>query len=670
MPSPSSRVLRRVLGRFGLLLLVIVVGSVVTATMVVAIVPVGKEVHDAGDLWLDKESDPSTLPPIEARSKMFDSRGNLIAVLHSEINREPVRLDQIPQPVRTAVLASEDDNFYEHEGFDLQAVGRAFVANLESGGIAQGGSTITQQVVKQTFLSSEQSIDRKVKEAFMAVRLERRLSKDQILERYLNGTYFGNGAYGVQAAAQLYWGKASAELTLADGALLAGIIPSPSRYDPLAHPEASKERRHTVGQRMVELGWITPAQAAEIDATPLPTQAHHLVEVSATTDYFVEAVKQELLDREDIIAGDKTQRTKTVFNGGLNIYTTLDPDLQAVAEDVVGSVKPNSRYTAALASVDVKSGAVLAIHGGANFGEKKFNLATQGKRQTGSSFKPFDVIAALENGGSPNDMYGAGSCSYKGDKTGKGVAGPGGSMTLWQGLAQSVNCVFVNVVNNVGPQAIVDVAHKLGIKSQLDAYPSIALGGLTRGVSPLEMAGAYATIANGGVRHDTHMVTRITDYSGIEIYNFGNGHEEQVIDPNVAYTTIGMMKDVIREGTGRKNAQIGRPEAGKTGTTNGKKDAWFVGFTPQIATAVWVGNPNAASYTGFFGGDLPAALWASYMRQATADLPADDWPAPDLGAFRNGRCVGGCSSDSGSGSGSGRGGTVLQGGGVGLGGND
>lgn len=239
-------------------------------------------------------------------------------------------------------------------------------------------------------------------------------------------------------------------------------------------------------------------------------------------------------------------------------------------------------------------------------------------------------------------------------------------MTLWQGLAQSVNCVFVNVVNNVGPQAIVDVAHKLGIKSQLDAYPSIALGGLTHGVSPLEMAGAYATIANGGVRHDTHMVTRITDFSGNELYNFGNGHEEQVIDPNIAYATIGMMKDVIREGTGRKNAQIGRPEAGKTGTTNGKKDAWFVGFTPQIATAVWVGNPNAASYTGFYGGDLPAALWASYMRQATADLPADDWPDPDLRAFRGGRCVGGCGS---SGSGGG-GGTLLQGGGVGLGGND
>lgn len=666
MPSPSSRVFKRALGRFGLLVVVIVVGAIVAATMVVAVVPVGKELHASGDLWLDKEADPSTLPPIESRSKVFDSQGNLIAVFHAEINREPVTLDQVPKPVRTAILASEDDNFYEHEGFDLQAVGRAFVANLESGGISQGGSTITQQVVKQNFLSSEQSLDRKVKEAFIAVRLERHLTKDQILERYLNGTYFGSGAYGVQAAAQLYWGKSSAELTLADGALLAGIIPSPSRFDPIAHPEASKERRHLVAQRMLELGWITPAQVAEIDAAPLPTQAHRLVEVSATTDYFVEAVKQELLDREDIIPGDKTQRTKTVFNGGLNIYTTLDPNLQAIAENVVGSVRENKRYTAALASVDVRTGAVLAIHGGASFGEKKFNLATQGKRQTGSSFKPFDVIAALENGGSPYDIYSAGSCTYKGDKKGKGVSGPGGSMTLWNGLAQSVNCVFVNLVNQYGAQSIVDVAHKLGIKSELDAYPSIALGGLTRGVSPLEMAGAYATIANGGVRHDTHMVTRITDFAGNEIYNFGNGHEEQVIDPNVAYTTIGMMKDVIREGTGRKNAQIGRPEAGKTGTTNGKKDAWFVGFTPQISTAVWVGNPNAASYTGFYGGDLPAALWASYMRQATDGMPEEDWPAPDLGAFRGGRCVGGCgggSSDKGSG-------TILQGGGVGLGGND
>jgi len=637
----------RVFGRLGVLLTVVVCGSVLAATMVLAIVPVAKEVHDSGDLWLDKESDPSVLPPYEARSKVFDSQGNLIALFHAQINREPIPLAEMSPYVRQAVIAAEDDNFYEHPGIDLSSIGRAFVANLESGGIAQGGSTITQQVVKNDILTSEQSIERKVKEAFIAVRLERHLTKDQILERYLNGVYLGNGAYGMQAAAQLYYGKNAGELDMSESTLLAGLIPSPSRFDPFAHPEAAKERRHLVALRQVELGMITPELMVAIDGQPLPTEAHPIVEVSATTDYFVEAVKQELLDREDIIPGDKAARTQRVFNGGLNIYTTLDPHLQGIAEDVVGSVKPNPRYTAALASVDVATGAVLALHGGADFEGQKFNLAVQGKRQTGSSFKPFDVIAALESGGSPYDIYSAADCSYKGDKKGKGVAGRGGSMTLWEGLAQSVNCVFVNVVNNIGPEKIVEVAHKLGITSQLDAYPSIALGGLTRGVSPLEMAGAYATISNGGVRHDTHLVSRVTDFSGNEVYNFAATGEQQVIDRNIALTTIGMMKDVIREGTGRKNAQIGRPEAGKTGTTNGKKDAWFVGFTPQISTAVWVGNPNAASYTGFYGGDLPAALWASYMRQATKDLEPLDWDPPDLGEYRKGRCVPSCSSSDG-----------------------
>ncbi len=639
------------LRRIFTLVVLLVIGGVGLAFLAVSLAPAAESIRTSGDFLLDKKADPESLPPLEQNSKVYAHDGTLLAEFHAEINRKPIPLAEIPQVMQEAALAAEDATFFKHKGIDIRSIGRAFLANFESGGVEQGGSTITQQVVKNEFLTPERSFKRKVREAFMSVRLERNVPKATILERYLNTVYLGNGAYGVQVAAEVYFGKSAKDLALPEVAILAGQIAAPYRFDPFVHPEAAKGRRSWVLHRMAKLGRIDQKALEAAEATPLPEQRHSTKLPPGSHDYFVEAVKQELLNGT-ILQGDKKARYHQIFKGGISIYTTLDPRLQALAQQTVESRVPvGKKWTAALASVDVKTGGVVALYGGRSFQEEKFDLAKQGKRQTGSSMKTFVLAAALERGYSPFDVIdGSSGCQYKG--AGRSSIGDfpdshgGGPMTLWQGTYNSVNCVFVNLVNAIGAQAVVDMAHKMGVTDPLEPYPSIALGGLTRGLAPLDMAGAYASLASGGIKRQAHLIEKVVDVGGKAIYQANVG-AEAAMNPNTAAAVTLVLRDVLTKGTA-KGKGIGRPSAGKTGTTNGSTDAWFVGYTPQLSTAVWVGNPrrripirNFAGYGGaMFGGKLPAELWHNYMTAASAPWPVEDFPAPNLGAFRKGRQVG------------------------------
>jgi len=637
------------------LLSTIAFGGLMYAVLFLGILSAGVEISNAGNFILHEDADPVVLPPILTPSKVYAADiEEPVWEFKAEINRRPIKLEEMPQSIVDAVLAAEDDNFFEHKGVDAKAIIRAFRSNFEAGTTVQGGSTITQQLVKNDFFIddeegvADQTLERKIQEAFMALRLERRLPKEQILERYLNTVYLGNGAYGVQSASQLYYGKPASELTIGEAALLAGIIASPQAWEPYTHPEKALERRSLVVDRLHTLQWITKAQRDELkdqELVDLPTEKYIQFEAS-TRDYFIQTVLMELL-RGNILPGNSQEKYDQVFYGGLEIVTTLRSDLQELAEQAVKDHPPITsqckRYTceAALASVDARTGAVLALYGGENFQETKFNLATQGKRQSGSSFKPFGLIAALERGYSPYDIFdGSSGCHYKGDLSGKSVQSHGGPMTLWEGTYRSINCVFVNVVNQIGARAVLDTAYKLGIETKQGEYPSVVLGGLDPGVSPLEMAGAYATIAAEGVRHKTHLIQEVRTSTGEVIYQATPEVSERVLNENVARTAVWILKDVVEKGTAYRRGRIGRPAAGKTGTTNDRRDAWFIGFTPQIATAVWVGNPNSATMTGYFGGQLPTAIWNQYMTGAHEDLEIEEFHEPDLVNYRRERRIG------------------------------
>lgn len=634
------------------LALIAVIGGVVIALVVVSLAPVGTRLKESAGFELDKASDPDTLPPLPEPSLVYAADGTFLAKFKADVDREPVSLAQVPMYTRKAVMAAEDDRFYEHDGVSARSIARALVSNVNAGGISQGGSTITQQVVKTTYFIDDetgvakQNLERKAREAMIAMRIERKMSKDAILERYLNTVYLGWGAYGFQSASKLFFNKSVDQLGVAESALLAGAIASPSRFDPYTKPDQARQRRDWVLGRMQRLGWITWEQYLTETAVPLPT-VRYKIDESPTRSYFVEAVKQELLNNPTILPASgatpeeqKAQRVATVFKGGLRITTTLDPTMQRIAEETVERNTPQrGRWTAALASIDVDTGAVKALYGGRDFADEKFNLAYNERgRQPGSSFKTFGLVAALEKGYSPSDIFdGTSGCAYK-DAPSKTVkSGSGGAMSLAQGTTVSSNCVYVNLVNAIGAQAVVDEARKLGIERDFKPFGSIILGG--QEVSPLEMATAYGTIANDGVKVKRTLIQKVTDAAGTPLFEAQPG-AEQVVDPNVARATVDIMKGVLTGGTAAGKG-IGRPAAGKTGTTQNNGDAWFVGFTPQLATAVWTGNPDTNRYSlPFFGGGVPASIWQQYMREASQAYPVADWAAPNMRAFRGGKRVG------------------------------
>jgi penicillin-binding protein 1A len=607
---------------------------------------------------------PISLDALDERSYVYAADGSLLATLHVEQNRAPVKLEAVPQHVIDAILAVEDAEFYAHGGLNLRATMRALRTNVESGGVQQGGSTITQQLVKQTLVGSKRNLDRKTREAVLAVRLEDQMTKDEILERYLNTVYFGNGAYGVQAAAETYFGVDVDKIDTGQAALLAGLISSPEEANPFRFPKNALERRRLALRRLVETGHITTDEAAFYQGVPLPGTAFTVT--PPPNDYFVEEVKQSLL-KDKRLGETQAERYNAVFRGGLRIKTTFDPNAQQLAvssrNNVLGSIAPKGfpagtfplpkdpvtgaeRFgTAAIVSVEPKTGAVRAMVGGPGFDKYKYNLATQGLRQPGSSFKGFVLMALLENGYVPSDSVdGSGPCSFKIP----GIAEPykvenfdnsrGGGGNITSQALRSSNCAFVRLGQIVGLQNVVDTARRMGITTPLDASIfSMPLGSLE--VHPLEMAAAYAVIANDGIYNAPYMIERVDDREGKLLFEH-KSEGRRAVSVQSARLAAQILQKNVESGTGTRARLPGRPAAGKTGTAQDSGDAWFVGFTPQMSTAVWMGSPVGRvgmriGGRGVTGGSYPAMMWNRYMAPWHEGLDVEKFPAP--GATRKGK---------------------------------
>ena len=574
---------------------------------------------------------------------LYASNGRtVLAVLRGDENRVLVETEDIAPIMRQAIVSVEDQRFYEHNGIDLRGVARALWADVRSQSIVEGGSTITQQFVKNAYIRNEQTLARKVREAALAWQLEKQWkSKDRILTAYLNTIYFGNGAYGIQQAARVYFRKSAKYLDLHEAALLAGLPADPSRYDPATSPRRAKERRRHVLAMMLDQGKIPQADFNRAAKAPLPDPEDiRLPGTGSRTPYFVNYVNDQLVDKYG--AGN-------VFGNGLHVTTTIDLDLQAKARVAIERILKNPEGpAAALVAIDPQTGAVKAMFGGRNFRESQFNLAAQAERQPGSSFKPLVLATAMREGISPLTEIESRKVSIDaGDRIWTVTNYDDtylGRVRLDEAMVTSDNSVYAQLTDIVGPKAIVKTAHDLGIKSPLDAYFSIGLG--SAAVNPLEMARAYATIANEGRRVDGAVLgDRPRVVERVEFTRGGRVEEnvpqpKRVLDSGQAAVLTDILEDVVRSGTGKRANLAGRSIAGKTGTTDNYADAWFVGYTPELVVAVWVGYPDGlrpmlTEFEGdpVAGGTLPAQIWREFMARATKadDDGGFDYP-PYLGS--------------------------------------
>lgn len=581
----------------------------------------------------------SAEPPIpDQTSRIYGADGSTIASLHAVENREVVAITEMAQAARESVIAIEDPSFFDHDGVDYKAIGRALVRNVEAGEPTQGGSTITQQYVKNTLVGSERTYERKLREAGYAMQIERSYSKEKILELYMNTVYFGRGAYGIQAAASLYFNKNASELNLGEAALLAGMIQSPANWDPYADLEGCLRRRERVFDQLIRTSKyskadIETARALGVIMAPFSDLDRF------RAPYFVDFIRQWILN--DSYFGDTpSQRADLLYKGGLRIETTLDPAVQTYAENAINRVlnKPNDPY-AALVAIDSRSGALRAIVGGRDYfssddPKAKFNMATQAKRQPGSSFKPVVLATALSNGITGDKVYRGGARIA--------IPIPGGeiwdvknfdehgygSMDVRTATTFSVNVVYAQMMRELGPTRVVTTAHKMGIRSDIRAVYAVGLG--SEEVTPLEMASAFQTLANAGKHIEPYAVTRITNAKGEVIYEV-DSKPEQALDPAVAAEATDILQDVMKQGTG-VDARIGRPAAGKTGTSEHNADAWFVGYTPDLVASVWIGFPEGnvpmvppRTRETVLGGTWPAAIWQQFMAESLADVPVSDF---------------------------------------------
>ncbi|MBA4370915.1 MAG: hypothetical protein C0418_04980 [Coriobacteriaceae bacterium] len=572
--------------------------------------------------WLkdlpDYES-PSAFQVAQA-TKIYSADGKLLARLYLE-NRTIVPFENISQDLKDGLIAVEDERYYQHRGVDPVGIVRAAVMDVLSGSVEEGASTITMQYVRNTILADERfdiSAARKVREAFVAQELEKRRTKDEILNLYLNTVYFGEGAYGAEAAAQTYFAKHAEDLTLGEASLLAGLPQAPSRLDPYDNPEAATARRVEVLDAMLANNYISQAEYDQAISEPVKlTRAKEPEHGIYRAHYFVAHVKK-------ILQAKYSQAV--VFKGGLTVHTSLDTRRQKYAEDAVfGFLNEKGDPDAGLVSIDPRNGHIVAMVGGENYSKNKFNLATQGRRQPGSAFKTFVLVTALEKGMPPYRYVNSSSPAViqlpGRDWVVSNSEGSGhGAMSIENATKHSVNAVFARLIAELKPEAVAKVAKRMGIASPVPAFHAIALGGL--GVTVLDMATAYGTLAANGVHYPPTAITKIVGPDGALVYEY-KPKGKRVLDPSVAYAATKMLKGVITGGTATR-ANIGRPAAGKTGTSQNYRDAWFVGYTPQLVTAVWVGYyktekqmRNVHGRRGF-GGTLAAPIWASYMRKALA----------------------------------------------------
>jgi membrane peptidoglycan carboxypeptidase len=630
------------------LVLFLVVMSLGSGIFALALLPpvaaAGRAIGEFSDRFEEIGADEDlAFPRIPERSTIFAADGKVLATLFLDENRKIIRLNQVNQVTLDAVLSIEDSRFYEHPGLDVKGIVRALIANIQTGEISQGASTITQQLARNVFsaIGTEETLVRKIHEARVAMRLEDVYSKDQILELYLNEVYFGRGVYGIGTAAEYYFGTKPKKLTVPQAATLAGLISSPETYSPVNDPDAAINRRNVVIARMAALGKVAPQQAAEAVAAPLGLNITQIGNEQARFPFFVEYLKSQILN-DPRFGKTKSARIKTLFQGGLDIHTTLEPDLQRRGDQIVrGRFGADAKgATSAIGAVDSDTGAVLALVSGTDFRQSQVNLATgQGGtgRQSGSAFKPFTLVAALENGIPIGKVYKASSgqivdCTPYGPPNYRAVnagdSSPSGQFAdMHAATAGSINAYFVNLAIDVGPPAIVEAAERMGIESPLEPFCSITLG--TSEVTPLEMANAFGTLANEGVHCEPFAITRATAPSGKVLLRQKQGHCEQAVDREVADDVAGLLRLVVSEGTGTA-ANLGQwPVFGKTGTTNDSADVWFSGCTRQICAATWVGHPSArVPMPGAYGGTVAAPIWHDFMLVAMKGLPAQPLPSP------------------------------------------
>ena len=569
-----------------------------------------------------------------AITRIYSADKELLAERFTE-KREPVPLNVMPDDLKEAILATEDNLFYEHPGVDLKSILRAIFRNLQAGEYVEGASTITQQLAKTLFLTPRKSIMRKLKEAFLALQIERRYTKDEILELYLNQVYFGSGAYGVEAAAQIFFGKPVQDLTLAECALIAGMPKSPSRYSPLINPSLALKRRAVVLQQMSRTGLITPEELRAATAASL-----HLAEqgdASIKAPYFVAFVTDFL---------ETKLGAATLYRTGLTVYTTLNYAMQQAAERAItqgleglaarmkrGGLLQEEYPQAALVCLEASRGAILAMVGGRSFEESRFNRATMARRQPGSAFKPMVYALAVEKGFRQNDILWDAPVTYQGTRANEAWRPENfsgtfhGEVTLRTALALSKNIPAVKLLHKLGPTRAVEFAHRMGITSPLDPNLSLVLG--TSEVTLLELTAAYGVFPNKGVWSRPFGIIEVLDREGRSLWR-EKPQRRPAISPETAAVTTDMLRAVVLEGTGRAARRIGRPLAGKTGTTDGYKDALFIGFSPTIVTGVWVGLDHHGTLGDKETGAKAALpIWIHFMEQVLRGQPCHDFALPE-----------------------------------------
>lgn len=639
------RSFRRLL-RLPVLLVMVIACAVLLTSVGMAIAPHSKEALFAVER--ERIDVALNLSPGAQRTEVYGSDGNEIGILRYDIDRELVNIGQVPEEVLATLLAVEDNKFWLHNGVDIRAISRAMIQNVTSGGITQGGSTITQQIVKLRIVGNESSFSRKIREAVLAARLEEEFTKQEILEFYLNEIYFGNGAYGLQAASETYFGKDVGELDVGDAAFLAGLIRSPGIYDGFKDTEVVGKRRSMSLQSAEDAGIIDAEVRKRFEERGLPdrNRSPQRTDETLRRDYFLDEVTEALL-KHPALGETYQERFAKVYNGGLRVWTTFDATLQRQMEEAVREVMPEGTrdFEIAMASVDPSSGAVRAFIGGPEFAEFQFNLVTQGRRQPGSSFKTYVLAAAVEKAGLfPFDtISGKGPCTfpnppnvdYEVDNFNESEGKVG---TIQFAVLKSSNCAFVRLGLRTGLENVVDVANRLmgrDAENSFRPYLSLSLG--AQEVTPLEQAVAYAAIANDGLRMEPYYISKIEDASGSVLYQHVPRGRRAIKSTTAAWVTDALEQNVIA-GTGRRaRLESGQPSAGKTGTSQDFTDAWYVGFTPHLSTSVWMGHPEEkVAMTDIQGRDgtggwIPARVWAAYMTRVLQDqeiLSFDQPPPP------------------------------------------